>query len=597
MEILVNPVAFLVFLPLAAALVTAVLPRILSRWVNLFVSVSLVIWIVILYGLLPASFELRGTLLMEVDALSYFGLVFVQILAVLFALYILKAQKRIISTFFMMTLAFTNGTLASSEPITFIAFWGLTGFMLYLFGIRKKVAGDASRKALMISGVSDALLIFGFFALAGTGNGVFSVLDLRPEMGTFWGVMVFISLGLAAFAKAGAFPLHVWVPGYCEKAPVEGTFTLPASFDKILGIYLFTRLMWHSNMFHPAVGVSMAVVGAFTIISGVMMALVQHDGKKLLGYHAVSQVGYMILGIATGNPIGVAGGLLHTINNATYKSGLFMGMGNVEQAVGTADLDELGGLSKRMPATFGGMLVNSLSISGLPPTNGFVSKWLVYQGVLIAIAGAGTTARLFLVTCLIMALFGSALTLASFMKLTYSVFLVRPASDKSEKANEAHWSRSAAVLLNAGLCLFIGIAWFFFPLGLIKGLPGLETLDYLGTYSVFQYLGIVVLIAVAGWLIFHVFKKVRVDAAFVGGQRDQPSFKVSGVGFFNEVKKMSPLKSIYGAAEKGLIDIYELTKSAFVKIPAPLKKLHTGELSFYSLWIVVGFFILLLVMM
>ena len=597
MEILVNPVSLLIVFPLAAAFLTVVLPRLLSKWINLFVAVSLVVWIAILYGLLPLSMELRDIVLMKVDTLGYFSLVFVQILAVIFALYLLKSPGRIIPAFFMITVAFTNGALASSEPITFIVFWGLTGFMLYLFGIRKKVAADASRKALMISGLSDAMLIFGFFALAGTTNGVFSVVELRPETGTFWGVCIFASIALASFAKAGAFPLHVWVPGYCEKSPIEGTAILPASFDKIIGIYLFARLMWHSDVLHPAVGVSMALIGAFTIISGVMMALVQHDGKKLLGYHAVSQVGYMILGIATGNPVGIAGGLLHTINNATYKSGLFMGMGNVELSSGTTDLDELGGLSRRMPATFSGMLVNSLSISGLPPTNGFVSKWLVYQGVLIAIAGAGTLVQLLLTICLIMALFGSALTLASFMKLTYSVFLVKPASERFERAREPHWSRSWAVLLNAGLCLFIGVAWFFFPLRLIQRIPGLESLNYLGTYSVVQYLGIVALIAVAGWIVFRVFKKVRVDEAFVGGQRDQPSFKVSGVGFFNEVRKMSPLESIYRAAEKGLIDIYELTRGAFRKIPIPLKKLHTGELSFYSLWIVVGFLVLLLVMM
>ena len=124
------------------------------------------------------------------------------------------------------------------------------------------------------------------------------------------------------------------------------------------------------------------ITGAVTIIYAVMVALVQHDLKRLLGYHAVSQVGYMVLGIGTGNPIGIAGGLFHMVNHAIYKSCLFLSAGAVEKRAHTTDLSKLGGLSKYMPITFVSFLIASLAISGIPPLNGFFSKWMIYQGII-----------------------------------------------------------------------------------------------------------------------------------------------------------------------------------------------------------------------
>src|SRR4030042_5389712 len=113
-----------------------------------------------------------------------------------------------------------------------------------------------------------------------------------------------------------------------------------------------------------------------------MMSLIQHDLKRLLGYHAVSQVGYMVLGIGTGNPIGIAGGLFHMLNHAIYKSCLFLSGGSVEKKAGTTELDKLGGFAKIMPITFVTFVIASLAISGVPPFNGFASKWMIYQGII-----------------------------------------------------------------------------------------------------------------------------------------------------------------------------------------------------------------------
>ena len=138
-------------------------------------------------------------------------------------------------------------------------------------------------------------------------------------------------------------------------------------------------------------------MGVITIIAAVMMALVQHNYKRLLGFHAVSQVGYMILGFGMGSLIGIAAGLFHMINNAIYKGGLFLTAGAVEQQTGKEELEDLGGLSRAMPLTFIAALVFALSISGIPPFNGFASKWMIYQGIIDFGNGIGIANKLWIV--------------------------------------------------------------------------------------------------------------------------------------------------------------------------------------------------------
>jgi NADH-quinone oxidoreductase subunit L len=125
------------------------------------------------------------------------------------------------------------------------------------------------------------------------------------------------------------------------------------------------------------------VIGAITIILAVMMALIQRDYKRLLSYHAISQVGYMILGIGTCLPAGIIGGIFHMLNNALYKCGLFLTGGVVEKQTGTTDLAKLGGLRLNMPVTFVCYLITAASISGVPPFNGFFSKELIYDAALV----------------------------------------------------------------------------------------------------------------------------------------------------------------------------------------------------------------------
>jgi formate hydrogenlyase subunit 3/multisubunit Na+/H+ antiporter MnhD subunit len=186
-------------------------------------------------------------------------------------------------------------------------------------------------------------------------------------------------------------------------------------------------------------------IGAITIILAVMMALIQKDYKRLLSYHAISQVGYMILGIGTAVPIGIAGGIFHMINHALYKSGLFLTAGSVERAAGTTSLEKLGGIGRKMPFTFGCFIVAACSISGVWPFNGFFSKELVYDAAL----GRG-------MIFYICAVGGSFFTAASFLKLGHAVFL-GPLNKEHRSVRESPVIMLAPMAFIAITCIVFGV--------------------------------------------------------------------------------------------------------------------------------------------
>jgi multicomponent Na+:H+ antiporter subunit A len=265
-----------------------------------------------------------------------------------------------------------------------------------------------------------------------------------------------------------------------------------------------------------AMNVVLMVTGVFTIIAAVMMALVQHNMKRLMGYHAISQVGYMILGIGTGTPVGIAGGLFHMLNNAIYKSCLFFTAGNVEYRVKTTELNELGGLSKLMPFTYISCLIASLSIAGIPPFNGFISKWMIYQGLIGNLQQATQRWQMALyMACLAAAMFGSALTLASFVKLLHAVFL----GQKTNKGvAEVPWMMWLPCVLLAASCVIFGLfagqipfKYFIYPL--------FGRLNFLGSWNATVAVILVIVSLALGFFLFKMKlfkpKSVRIRCLWV----------------------------------------------------------------------------------
>ncbi|MCK4627307.1 MAG: hypothetical protein KAV00_18485 [Phycisphaerae bacterium] len=202
----------------------------------------------------------------------------------------------------------------------------------------------------------------------------------------------------------------------------------------------------------PILQMTLMIIGAVMIIVAVFRALVQHNLKRLLAFDDISQIGYVILGIGTGTALGVMGGLFHMVNIAIYGTMLLLIGRVVGRASGSDDIENMGGLARRLPITFACSLIAAAAISGIPPFNGFVSKWLIYQSLLDLRSGMG-------VAMLVVAVFGSTLTLASFVKVIYSAFLSRPPVDVPQSAlevKENFWTATPMIIL-AICCVALGL--------------------------------------------------------------------------------------------------------------------------------------------
>ncbi len=532
-------------------------------------------------------------------------IVFFSLLIIIYSFGFMRKRKGLAGyyLYIILTLIASLGVVFSNNLILLMVFWGFLAFLLYLligFG-QKKNTHYTAKKAFIIIGGSDALMLLGL-ALIWRLAGTLQMDKLSIALNTKPAIWAYLCLAIGAFAKAGAMPLHTWVPDTAEDAPTPVTAYLPASLDKLLGIYFLARISMNVFQMNNAMNTFLMALGSFTIVAAVMMALIQHDLKRLLGYHAVSQVGYMVLGIGTGNPIGIAGGLFHMLNNAIYKSCLFLGGGAVEKKAGTTDLKKLGGFAKIMPITFVTFLIASFAISGVPPFNGFASKWMVYQGVIETAKNGGHLWIIWLVA----ALFGSALTLASFMKLVHTVFLGQPSKAHSQEPGARSPKETGPTMwiptvILAALCIIFGVFAYRVPLRMFI-LPSLnQAVTFSGTW--FSSLaGILLLAGIAiGFIIYLLGSAVKTREAqiFVGGEilSDVPQMRVSGVEFYNTIKEIGILKIIYRLAEKKAFDIYELLKKFCFIFTRILRFIHTGILTTYLIWILLGMIILFFVLM
>ncbi|HTP58573.1 MAG TPA: proton-conducting transporter membrane subunit, partial [Spirochaetia bacterium] len=363
------------------------------------------------------------------------------------------------------------------------------------------------------------------------------------------------------------------------------------SIDKLLGIYVLARISLDLFDMAPGTWVSMVlmIVGAVTILFAVMMALVQKDYKRLLSYHAISQVGYMVLGIGTGVPAGIVGGLFHMVNHAMYKSCLFLTGGAVEKQAGTTDLSRLGGLARRMPITAIAFIVAAASISGVPPFNGFFSKELVYDGAL-------QRGWIFYAA----ALLGSVLTAASFLKLGHAAFFGKP-SEQTSQVKEAPLPMLVPMIVLAGLCVTFGVANQL-PLGsLIQPAVGLKVTggESFGGWPASATLVGLTVLALSLAVLNHI-AGVRATG--------------KGIGAVDHIHYAPVLRPIYAMAEKGWLDPYFIGRWVVKGLAAALwgvdrafdwiyetvavgtaqgisrvgRFLHNGNVNRYVLWSAVG---------
>ncbi len=505
-----------------------------------------------------------------------------------------KNDGKIGKGFFINALWILAGSYAvffSDHLLALCVFWGFLGIPFYLMLQASPDANDASKKTLIILGATDSMLIMGI-GIVWLLTSSFWISELNVLTNSKSAVLAYLLIISASFAKAGGMPFHSWIPDASETGPVPAVSLVPASLDKLLGIYLLVRATLDIFTITSGLKILLLMIGAITILGGVLGALVQHHFRRLLGFHAVSQVGYMIVGVGTATVLGIAGGLFHMLNNAIYKALLFLGAGEIEKRTGTQELKELGGLAKLFPVSFFSFLIASLAISGVPPLNGFFSKWMIYQSI---VELSREFPRLW-VFILLSAMFGSALTLASFIKLLYSSYLgSKPAELKVNDNQAGKILMQGSMLVLALSCLALGI--FAYKLGLswlFEPMLG-KKVEMAGLWTPISALVLLLVGLGVGYVIylFGAGIKYREDETYMLGETPE-EFGYSGPDFYRTIEaELKPFARLYEWMKGGWYDLYDWGRRITFYFSDLLRYLHSGNLLTYVSWCILGVVILL----
>jgi hydrogenase-4 component B len=349
--------------------------------------------------------------------------------------------------------------------------------------------------------------------------------------------------------KAGLMPLHSWLPRAHPVAPSHVSALMSGVMIKV-ALYGLIRVLFEWAAPAPLwAGLAVLGLGLLSALGGVLYALVQHDLKRLLAFHSIENVGIVALGLgasilfasqgdSTWAAIAFAAALLHILNHAVFKALLFLAAGAFERAVGSLDLDRIGGLLRRMPWTGGAFLIGSMAIAGVPPLNGFASEWLTLQALIhvafgpslgLGLAGALATAGLAAT---------AALAVFCFVKVVGLVLLGGPRRAEAETAVEAPPSMRAAPVFLAGCCVALGAAPGLLIPSLMELAPqphGLAVepgLSIPGTGSLPSPWLLFGLLALSGLLWrLRGSRRAAPTPAWACGQQVEPSLNWSSAGF------------------------------------------------------------------
>lgn len=561
------------------------------------------------------------------DSLSGFILLFNAVFAFLIVLYSLRAmsknpRERFYYLYLALSLAAANAVVVAGNLIFLLIFWNVLVFSLYgLLQVGKKDSSFAARKAITIIGAADYVLMLGIVILfVKTGNVDFP-LHQRLLLTDPWFVTSFILILVGALAKLGTMPLHTWIPESAKVVPASTMAFIPGSLDKLVGFYLLVRVSFFIFDISQSTTLRLVlmIIGVVTIVFMAVAALLQKDAQRLLAFSTVSQAGYMVLGLGTGIPIAVAGALFHMLNNVLYKSILFLSTGSVEYRTRTTDLDSLGGLGVKMPVTLFAFVVAALALSGVPPLNGFYSKWMIYQGI-IEMSNEIPLWFIFLIC----AMFGSILTLAYSLKLVHAIFLgERPTA--LNKVREARFEMVIPSLILAIACIVFGVFAYLVPLThfILPALP--FDVAVVGFWSPGLATILIVVGIIVGFLVFLLgtVTKPRRSRVFTGGEiLDEEAARITGDTFYSSVRTLGMLDKTLSFGEGGAFDFYNYLRGAAAGFATVFKNvinklivkvyrrlgsliqslgsltsvLHTGELYNYVGWLFLGGIILMLLL-
>jgi len=550
------------------------------------------------FGLeLPALLTIAGGFALRLDALGAFFLVVISLVALPAALYgaayseVYEGRRALPLLGVMLNLFLLTMSLVplADNVVTFLAAWegmSLTSYFLVMTESDEPETLRAGGWYLAMTQFGLAFLLATFLLLAGDGGTSFGELRaVAPSLSPAVRAAVFL-LALVGFgSKAGLVPLHVWLPLAHPAAPSHVSALMSGVMIK-MGVYGLLRVGLDLLGGGPAWwGGLVLAAGALSALLGVLYALMEHDLKRLLAYHSVENIGIIFIGLGAGwmfqsyglgtlAALGFVGGLYHTINHACFKSLLFLGAGGVLHATGSRNMEELGGLIKRMPRTALFFLVGAAAISALPPLNGFVSEWLVFQALLGGAAIPRSEVAVLMPVAVALLALTSGLAAACFVKAFGITFLGMPRSGEADRAREVPLAMQCGMAVLALACVALGLGAFAMvpALGAVlagqSGMPPvavafslrlpLEVPGAVGRMSpTFLLLGLVLLLAAVplGLRLFGAARGLRVSDTWGCGRIAQtPRMQYTATAFAEPLRRV--FAELYRPTEDLSIDFH-----------------------------------------
>lgn len=460
-----------------------------------------------------------------VDKLSAFFVMTISLIALITCLYSIKYMRihdqenlawwSFCFNMFIMAMIFV---VTVNNALSFLFFWEvmtISSYFLVTYSFRRQFVRKDGFIYIVMTHIGTVFIATAFFLMLGPyGDWNFSTLaETAVTLSPATKDLVFICALIGFGTKAGAVPLHIWLPRAHPAAPTPVSAIMSGVMLKT-AIYGLIRVVIDILGIGPSWwGGLVVVVGVVSAVVGVISALMEHDLKRLLAFHSVENIGIILMGVGTSlifyswdmpipATIALAVGLFHVLNHAIFKSLLFLSTASLYYATRTKDIDQLGGLIKKMPYTAVLFLIGAISISAIPPLNGFASEYQLYLSMLTITYQDVSAVWIIggILACAGLALTG-ALAAACFVKAFGISFLALPRSQKAAEAQEVPWSMILTIAPLAVLCFLLGILspqvmniLTEIPLQLIGGPPSPAIQAY--NLNLFLVIGVIVLVLV-----------------------------------------------------------------------------------------------------
>jgi len=596
----------LLIIAFGGALLTYLVGKVSCKGRNflaVFIPLILVVIVSCLYGKSIQGISyfsfLGHRLILQMNMLSWFFAITISSLGALctiFSLSYMKGRERTDFYYSMMLVvnAAMLGIVLAGDLISFYIFWEIMSWIAFLLiSYNRGPALAAGMKYIIMSIVGSIAMLIGMLSLY-TNYGTLDISQIASSVtAASPGYMLFILIvfGIAFGIKNAVLPFHTWLPDAHSEAPAPfsavlsgllikmGTYGFLLVLYVIVGLKLFMGLGSGLFSFHSM----LCLLGAVTIIIPTFIAMLQTDAKRLLAWSTVGQAGYIILAIAFGTNLALAGGIFHFFNHALFKALLFFAVGAVEFRTRTRDLDSLGGLAKKMPVAFIGTLVGICALIGVPLTSGFVSKWLIYKTLILE----GSPFLAFF------ALAGTWGTILYSYKLIHNVFLGQLPEKHKDLQRSPVSMQLPIIVLSLAILLF----------GILPGIPlkvinaigasfGFESLNVTiwgiasdtGTLNMINIFSALLIAAIIVWILFRLGAKsvpVSQEDSYAAGAhipKDKYHYTAEFYG---------PLYRIIKPYLRDVIDEFYCWLAASVRrISNAVRHIYTGDVGQYVMYII-----------